>query len=149
MLFKTRKTSSHYRALKIHRPPLEGQQRLTLIVGISCRNLRGFIFMWTHVAQFILATRRASGCVSILPGLSSPFSMTLISYWSTPLELAQFVKTPAHVKWMKYLARHPESLRLFNETYAAPVSANFVMEARGYAEDLKTTTAENLEGRKE
>ncbi len=137
------KAPRHDPGLKIERPHLEGQQRLTLIVGMSCRNLRGFVFMWTHIAHFIWATARASGCISILPGVSSPLSLTLVSYWSSSKELYRFVRSPAHLKWMTFLTRHPNSLNLFNETYAAPVSANFVKRARGYAKGLMVKGEEN------
>lgn len=120
----------------VQRPDLDNAEHLTLIVGLSCRNLRGFLFMWMNVISFIWATKKAPGCTHILPGVISPFSILLVSYWSSPRDMMRFVKAPAHLCWMQFIYKHPRSLNLFNETYGRPQSANYINSPRGYAGSL-------------
>ncbi|HYX35940.1 MAG TPA: hypothetical protein VE954_22800 [Oligoflexus sp.] len=122
----------------VQRPDLEKAQHLGLVIGLSCRNLRGFAFMWLNVFSFIGATRNAPGRTLILPGVSSPFSILLVSYWESEKAMMQFVRSPAHLRWMRFIYKHPRSLNLFNETYGRPQSANYINEPRGYAGSLLT-----------
>lgn len=115
---------------------LEGAQNYALLIGIQARNLRGFIFLWTRLFGFIQSTQKAPGCLSVLPGISGPRGAVLMSYWESEASLKAFVRSPAHVRWMQFIYRHPESLDLFNETYGAPLRANFINQPRGYAEGL-------------
>lgn len=117
----------------VQRPDLEQAEHLTLIVGLSCRNILGFMFMWVNIFSFIWATKKASGCTHILPGVISPFSILLVSYWEGPRDMMRFVKSPAHMRWMRFIYKYPRSLNLFNETYSRPQSANFINSPRGYA----------------
>lgn len=112
---------------------LEGASDYTLIIGISARNLRGLVFLWSHILSFIFSTKKAEGCLAVLPGISGPFQALLVSYWDSEENLKAFVRSRAHVKWMQYIYRHPQSLDLFNETYSAPLRANFINHPRGYA----------------
>lgn len=122
----------------VQRPDLEKAEHLTLIVGLSCRNLRGFLFMWMNVFSFIWSTKQAVGCTHILPGVISPFSILLVSYWESPRDMMRFVKAPAHLRWMKFIYKYPSSLSLFNETYSRPQSANYINSPRGYAGSLQS-----------
>jgi hypothetical protein len=123
----------------VQRVDLEKAEHLTLIVGLSCRNLRGFIFMWLNIFSFIWATKKAAGCTEILPAVMGPFSILLVSYWETPRDMMRFVKSPAHLRWMDYIYKHPRSLNLFNETYGRPQRANHINRPRGYAGSLIST----------
>ncbi len=117
---------------------LEGARDLTLIIGLSSRNLFGFIFLWTHIFFFIWKTKRAPGCSQALPGIAGPFEVLLISYWDSEESLKAFVRSKAHIRWMQFIYKHPRSMNLFNETYSAPLRANFINEARGYAKCVET-----------
>jgi hypothetical protein len=120
----------------VQRPDLTDAKQLTLVIALSCRDLRGFLFMWMNIISFMRETKRAAACSEFLPGISSPFHILLVSYWTNEEGLQAFVRSKAHVRWMKFIYRHPNSLNLFNETYAAPVSANFINSVRGYAKSL-------------
>lgn len=128
----------------VQRPDLENAQHLTLIVALSCRGPRGFIFMWLNIFSFIWATKKAPGCTEILPGVSSPFSILLVSYWESSRDMMHFVRSPPHLRWMRFIYKHPHSLNLCNETYGRPQSANYINRPRGYAGSLQTN---NQQGR--
>lgn len=117
----------------VQKPDLENAQYLTLVIGLSCRNLLGFIYMWAHIFSFIMATKRASGCVQVLPGISGPFEIFLISYWENGQDMMKFVGSRPHVRWMLFIYKYPRSLNLFNETYSKPQAANYINRAKGYA----------------
>jgi len=117
----------------VQKPNLDQAQHLTLVIGMSCRNLRGFIYMWTHVFSFILATKKAEGCVQVLPGISGPFEILLVSYWENGKVMMQFVGSKTHRKWMSFIYKNPRSMNLFNETYGRPQTANYINKAKGYA----------------
>ncbi len=117
----------------VQSPDLENSKHLTLIVGLSCRNLRGFIFMWVHIFEFIRSTQKAEGCLHAIPGVISPFSIVLLSYWRQPEDMQAFVRSKAHIEWMQFIGKHPKSLNLFNETYERPIRANYINQPKGYA----------------
>lgn len=117
----------------VQTPDLNESKHLTLVIGLSCRNLRGFLFMWIHIIEFIRSTQKAEGCLQVLPGVSGPFSILLISYWRQAEDMQSFVRSKNHIKWMQFIGRYPNSLNLFNETYERPVRANFINQPKGYA----------------
>ena len=119
----------------VKKPDLSGPKATatTLIIGLSCKNLRGFVYMWTNIFSFILSTKNADGCLQTLNGISSPFKILLVSYWQSPEQITRFVRSKEHVSWMQFIYRHPTSLNLFNETYGAPVRANYINAVAGYA----------------
>ncbi len=123
----------------VQRPKLENAEHLTLIVGLSCRSIRGFLFMWINIFSFIWATKKAAGCTHILPGVISPFSILLESYWESPRDMMEFVRSPEHRRWMRFIYKFPRSLNLFNETYGRPQSANYINSPRGYAGSLQSS----------
>jgi len=124
----------------VQRPDLDNAEHLALVIGLSCRNPLGFVWMWLNIVSFILATRKAPGCTMILPGVSSPFSILLVSYWATQRDMMRFVKSPAHLRWMRFIYKYPRSLNLFNETYSRPQSANYINSPRGYAGSLQSNS---------
>jgi hypothetical protein len=117
-------------------PDLEKAEHLAIIIGMSCRGPLGFLFMWINIFNFIWATKKAPGCTHILPGIASPFSIFLVSYWESPRDVQRFVRSPAHLRWMRFIYKYPRSLNLFNETYSRPQRANYINRARGYAGSL-------------
>ena len=118
---------------KIHRLKTAELSGKTLIIGLSCRNPRGFIWMWSQIFSFVLKTKNAPGCVAVLPGLTSPLRILLVSYWENESYMMDFVKSKPHLKWMFYINRHPHDLNLFNETYSSPSAANFINQANGFS----------------
>lgn len=116
--------------LQIHKPKLGSTPVCMMVVGMGARNLRGFLFLWTRIMSFVLETRRADGCRGVYPGISSLRRLILVSYWRNREALQAFARSPAHVAWMRFIAKHPDSLDLFNETYGQPVALNTI-NARG------------------
>jgi len=119
-------------ALEIYRPKLGSTPVCTMVVGLGARNLRGFFFLWTQIASFVRETRRATGCRGVCPGISSLRRLILVSYWRDREALQAFVRSPAHVAWMRFIAKHPDSLDLFNETYGQPMALNTINTRGGY-----------------
>jgi len=117
-------------ALRIVQPNLGSTPVCTMVVGLGAKNLRGFIFLWTQIGSFVRETRRADGCRGACPGISSLRKLILVSYWRDRQALQAFVRSPVHVAWMRFIAQHPDSLDLFNETYGQPVALNTI-NARG------------------
>ena len=119
-------------ALQIHQPILGSTPVCTMVVGLGARNLRGFFFLWTRIVAFVRETRRAEGCRGVYPGISSLHRLILVSYWRDRQALQAFVRSPAHGHWMRFIARHPDSLDLFNETYGQPVALNTINRPEGF-----------------
>ena len=118
--------------LKIHKPQIGGTPVCAMVVGMAARNLRGFLFLWSNIAAFIRHTRRAEGCREVCPGISSLRRLILVSYWKDRESLQAFARGPAHAAWMKFIARNPDSLDLFNETYGAPLALNTINTRGGF-----------------
>ena len=119
-------------SLQIYKPQLGVTPVCTMVVGMGARNFRGFLFLWTRIASFVWETRRAEGCRGVYPGISSLRRLILVSYWKDREALQAFARSPAHVAWMKFIARHPDSLDLFNETYGQPVALNTINTRGGF-----------------
>ena len=119
-------------ALQIYKPNLGSTSVCTMVVGLGARNLRGFLFLWANIAAFVRQTKRAEGCRGVCPGISSLRRLILVSYWRDREALQAFVRSPAHVAWMRFIAKHPDSLDLFNETYGPPVDLNTINTRGGF-----------------
>lgn len=129
-------------ALQIHKPDLGSTPVCMMVVGLGARNLRGFLFLWTQIASFVRETKRAEGCRGVCPGISSLRRLILVSYWRDRAALQAFARCPVHVAWMRFIAKHPDSLDLFNETYGPPVALNTINARGGFtaaAEKEETT----------
>ena len=119
-------------ALQIYKPNLGSTPVCTMVVGLRARNWRGFFFLWTQIVSFVMDTKRAEGCRGVCPGISSLRRLILVSYWRDREALQAFVRSPAHVAWMRFIAKHPDSLDLFNETYGPPVALNTINTRGGF-----------------
>lgn len=119
-------------ALQIHKPSLGSTSVCTMVVGLRARNWRGFFFLWTQIVSFVMDTKRAEGCRGVCPGISSLRRLILVSYWRDREALQAFARSPAHVAWMRFIAKHPDSLDLFNETYGPPVALNTINQRGGF-----------------
>jgi len=123
--------------LHIHKPQFVSTPVCTMVVGLAARNLRGFVFLWSRIASFVLGTRGAPGCRGVYPGISSLRRLILVSYWQDRESLQAFARSPTHVSWMRFIARHPDTLDLFNETYGPPVSLNTINQREGFTAALE------------
>ena len=119
-------------ALQIYKPNLGSTPVCTMVVGLGARNLRGFLFLWANIAAFVRHTKRAEGCRGLCPGISSLRRLILVSYWRDREALQAFARSPAHVAWMRFIAKHPDSLDLFNEAYGPPVALNTINRRGGF-----------------
>lgn len=129
-------------SLSVYRPRLGASTVCVMVVGLAARNLRGFLFLWTRIMAFVRGARLAEGCRGVCPGIGSWRSLILVSYWQDRESLQAFARAPTHVAWMRFIARYPDSLDLFNETYTQPVSLNTVNTRGGF------TAAAEMEKRK-
>ena len=118
--------------LAIHKPALGNTPVCMMVVGMAAKNLRGFFFLWAKIASFVRETRRAEGCRGVYPGISTLRRLILVSYWKDRDALQAYARSLVHVAWMKFMARHPDSLDLFNETYGQPVALNTINTRGGY-----------------
>ena len=119
-------------SIPIYRPIFGDTPVCTMVVGLTARNLRGFLFLWANILFFVGATRRAPGCRGVYPGISSLHRLILVSYWKDRESLQVFARCPVHVDWMRFIAKHPDSLDLFNETYGPPVALNTINTRGGF-----------------
>lgn len=123
--------------LQIHKPKLGETRVCMMVVGLAARNLLGFLFLWTHIVSFVRATKRAEGCRGVCPGISSLKRLILVSYWKDREALQAFARSPVHVAWMRFIARNPDTLDLFNETYGPPVALNTINQRGGFTAALE------------
>ena len=126
----------------VRKPDLTHAEALTVVIGLSCRDWRGFVFMWAHIVEFVWKTMKADGCLHTHAGISSPFTILLISYWETGEHVTRYVRSKPHTTWMKFIYRFPTSMSLFNETYAAPMRANYINRAGGYSATIDRNDGE-------
>ena len=119
-------------ALQIYKPNLGSTPVCLMVVGMGARNLLGFLFLWTQIASFVRDTKRADGCRGVCPGMSSLRRLILVSYWRDRESLQAFARSSVHVAWMRFIAKHPDSLDLFNETYGQPLALNTINLRGGF-----------------
>jgi len=56
-----------------------------------------------------------------------------VSYWRSQADLMQFFRGQAHRDMMKFTAKHPRSLCLYNEIYQPGSSGKYLHEPQGMA----------------
>jgi hypothetical protein len=79
------------------------------------------------------AVRAAPGCVQVKPCIVGPTELLMVSYWKDMPSLMAFFKSPAHVSWMRFVARHPNDLNLAAEIYSPHQPGLYLHEQQGMA----------------
>jgi len=99
--------------------------------GIIARNVSGLFWLWRHLFTFRRILRKTTGCRSVKAGIVSYNELVLVSYWDSKAALEAFFKSAPHREWMHYIAHHPDSLSLYNETHNATQSGRYLGEPNG------------------
>lgn len=109
----------------------EHPEAIVFVLGMLARNLTGWLWMWQHMNSQLLSVRRAQGCVQVKGGIVGPNELLMITYWKDSESLHAYFKSEEHLKYMRFLAKHPESLTLWNESYSPLKSGMYLHEPHG------------------
>lgn len=109
----------------------EHPEAIVFVVGMLARNLTGWLWMWQHMNSQLQSVRRASGCVQVKGGIVGPNELLMVSYWKDAESMHVYFKSAEHLKYMRFLAKNPESLTLWNETYQPAKSGMYLHEPHG------------------
>lgn len=109
----------------------EHPEAIVFVVGMLARNLAGWLWMWQHMNSQLQGVRHASGCVQVKGGIVGPNELLMISYWKDAESMYVYFKSAEHLKYMRFLAKNPESLTLWNETYQPTKSGMYLHEPHG------------------
>ena len=111
----------------------ETPEAVVMIAFMRARTLVGFRYMWTEGMSQPAAVRTAPGCVQVRPCLVGPTELLMVTYWKDMPSLTAFFKSPAHVSWMRFVARHPNDLNLAAEIYSPRQPGLYLHEPQGLA----------------
>ncbi|MBD2308414.1 DUF4188 domain-containing protein [Chroococcidiopsis sp. FACHB-1243] len=111
----------------------ENPEAIAFVNGFLARDRAGFIWMWKHLLWIKNATATAEGCVQVKAGICAANEVLMVSYWRSPQSLQVFFKGKFHRQMMQFVAKHPESLCLYNETYQPIASGKYSHEPQGMA----------------
>lgn len=111
----------------------EAPEAVLMVNLLRARTLAGFRYMWTDGQSQPAALRAAPGCVQVKPCVVGPSELLMLSYWKDLASLMAFFKSPAHVGWMRYLAKHPHDLNLAAEIYSPQRPGLYLHEPQGMA----------------
>lgn len=109
----------------------EQPEAIVFVVGMLARNLTGWLWMWQHMNSQLQSVRRAPGCVQVKGGIVGPNELLMVSYWKDTESMRVYFKSAEHLKYMRFLAKNPESLTLWNETYQPARSGMYLHEPHG------------------
>lgn len=109
----------------------EHPEAIVFVVGMLARNLTGWLWMWQHMNSQLQSVRRAPGCVQVKGGIVGPNELLMVSYWKDAESMRVYFKSAEHLKYMRFLAKNPESLTLWNETYQPAKSGMYLHEPHG------------------
>lgn len=109
----------------------EQPEAIVFVVGMLARNLTGWLWMWQHMNSQLQSVRRAPGCVQVKGGIVGPNELLMVSYWKDAESMRVYFKSAEHLKYMRFLAKNPESLTLWNETYQPAKSGMYLHEPHG------------------
>lgn len=106
---------------------------VVFINGIIARNRQGFLWLWRNLMQLQTSTAKAPGCSQVKAGICSAREIVMVSYWQDQADLTNFYRTKFHASMMKYVAKNPDNLVLYNETYLPSKPGKYSNEAQGMA----------------
>lgn len=111
----------------------ENPEAIAFVNGFLARDRAGFIWMWKNLLWIKNATATADGCVQVKAGICAANEVVMVSYWRSPQSLQAFFRGEIHRQMMQFVAKHPESLCLYNETYKPTASGKYSHEPQGMA----------------
>lgn len=123
----------------------DAPEALVMIALMRARTLAGFRYMWTYGMSQPAAVRAAPGCVQAKPCIVGPAELLMVTYWKDMPSLMAFFKGPAHVSWMRHLAKHPQDLNLAAEIYSPHRPGLYLHEPQGMATLFPKATSPSLE----
>ena len=109
----------------------EHPEAIVFVVGMLARNLTGWLWMWQHMNSQLQSVRHAPGCAQVKGGIVGPNELLMVSYWKDAESLRVYFKSADHLDYMRFLAKNPESLTLWNETYQPTKSGMYLHEPHG------------------
>jgi hypothetical protein len=123
--------SRTYEIFRIALP--DSPDAVVFVNGIRARTARGQGWLWRNLFRIRRATLAAEGCTQVKAGILGPREVIMVSYWRDARDLGKFVSSDVHRALMADLARDPEALSLFNETYRPHRSGTYSREPEGMA----------------
>ncbi len=111
----------------------ENPEAVVFINGFMARDRAGFLWMWKNLFWIRNTTAQATGCVQVKAGICGPSEVIMTSYWRDAAHLREFFRGEAHRQMMQFIAKHPHSLCLYNETYSPARSGKYTHEPQGMA----------------
>lgn len=109
----------------------EQPEALVFVIGMLARNFGGWLWMWQHMNSLLQSVRGAPGCAQVKGGVVGPNELLMVSYWKDAENLRGYFKSEDHLKPMRYIAKNPESLTLWSETYQPSKSGMYLHEPHG------------------
>lgn len=106
---------------------------VVFVNGIIARNIKGFIWLWTHFLKIRWRLRKAAGCRQVKAGICGVKEVMMVTYWDSEEMLHAFVQDSAHKSWMKYFFSNPTHLTFYNEAYFATHSGRYAGPPQGLA----------------
>jgi hypothetical protein len=111
----------------------DSPEAVIFVNGFLARDRSGFLWMWKNILWINNATAKAKGCVQVKAGICGPNEVVMASYWFSENNLKEFFRGEPHRKMMHFVAKNPNSLCLYNETYRPLDSGKYTHEAQGMA----------------
>jgi hypothetical protein len=111
----------------------EHPEAVVFINGFVARDRAGFFWMWSKLLWIRAVTAQAEGCVQVKAGICGPNEVLMVSYWRSEDNLKNFFRGEAHRLMMQFIAKHPQSLCLYNEIYSPSHSGKYIHEPHGMA----------------
>jgi len=111
----------------------ESPEAIAFVNGFLARDRAGFVWMWKNLFWIKNATATAEGCVQVKAGICAANEVVMVSYWRSPQNLQAFFRGNIHRQMMQFVAKNPESLCFYNETYKPTASGKYSHEPQGMA----------------
>jgi hypothetical protein len=111
----------------------QSPEAVVFVNGFTSRDLAGFFWMWQKLFWIRSTTAKAKGCTQVKAGICSPNEVIMVSYWLSEDSLKEFFRGEHHRQMMQFVAKHPQSLGLYNETYRPSHSGKYSHEPQGMA----------------
>lgn len=109
----------------------EHPEAIVFVQGMLARNITGWLWMWQQLNSQLNSVRRAPGCVQVKGGIVGMNELLMITYWKDSAGLYAYFKSAEHLKYMRFVAKQPESLTLWTETYSPVRSGMYLHEPHG------------------
>ncbi len=120
-----------YSVYRINLP--ESPEAVVFVNGFVARDHPGFFWMWKQLLWIKNVTAKAKGCMQVKAGICDLNEVIMVSSWVSENSLKEFFRGEPHRQMMQFIAKHPQSLCLYNETYSPLHSVKYINEPQGMA----------------